>query len=368
MKKTVLLLSILFFSYQAYAQFHTLNIPKASQPVEETQKLGVTQITVKYSSPATKGRDVWNTIIPYDGQPLPWRAGADMNTEIYFSTDVTIEGQALKAGTYGFHILPHKDGTHTLLFAHNHQQWGSYYLDVEKDVTLKVDVKDTVCAHSEQLDYEFINRTENTLQVALQWGEKSIPFTVEVDLNKTVVESFRNELRGVNTYRWESWNDAALWCLSHNTNLEEALEWANRSINGGYYGFGANKNLVNLSTKIMLLVALNRTEELKKTVQESLEIASFGMYEAHDFARVLLEQKFDQEAVKFIENAIQKYEEAWFLKLDLALAQYYTNNHKEAIKTMKSLEKTAPDFFHKRRKEIITEMENKTYKLPNRME
>jgi hypothetical protein len=32
----------------------------------------------------------------------PWRAGANENTTIEFSTDVKIEGQPLPAGKYGF--------------------------------------------------------------------------------------------------------------------------------------------------------------------------------------------------------------------------------------------------------------------------
>ena len=86
-------------------QFHTMKIPQSSPKVIETQRLGITDITVDYSSPATRGRDVWNEVInSYSDPNLAWRAGANMNTVITFSTDVTINGKSLKAGSYGFHI------------------------------------------------------------------------------------------------------------------------------------------------------------------------------------------------------------------------------------------------------------------------
>ncbi|MGG5486513.1 DUF2911 domain-containing protein [Gaetbulibacter sp. PBL-D1] len=347
-----------------YAQFHTLSIPQTSPKIQESQMLGVTKITIDYSSPALKGRDVWNNsgIIPQQGNPIPWRAGANMATVIEFSTDVKIEGKLLKSGKYGFHIIP-KGDTYDLLFAHNYDQWGSYYLDVENDVSLRVSVSSESCAKSEQLDYEFLNRTESSLVVGLEWGEKRIPFTVEVDLNTTVVESFRSELRGINTYHWQSWNDAASWCLEHNTNLEEALQWVNRSINGGYGGFAADKNLTNISTKIRLLTKLNKTEEAKTTIAEAKQLNA-TVYEANGFSRFLLQNGFYQDALEYCNISLKSNPDTWFLELNRGLSQYFLNNKKAALKDVRKALKTTPEQFQSRLKEIIIEIENNTYKLP----
>ncbi|MEM9328095.1 MAG: DUF2911 domain-containing protein, partial [Bacteroidota bacterium] len=237
------LLVALLCSTGALAQFHTLSLPKGSNYVYEKQILGVTEIAVEYHSPQVRERDVWNTpdIVPQKGEPIPWRVGANMNTTISFSTDVEVEGQVLRAGKYGLHMIPDGD-EFEILFAHNNNLWGSYYLDLENDVALRVAVNSEPCPFSEKLDFEFIPASEHTIVMGVEWGEKRVPFTVSVDLNETVVASLRNELRGINTYRWEAWNDAANWCYDHDVNLEEALEWAQRSIDGGYGGFAYNKN------------------------------------------------------------------------------------------------------------------------------
>ena len=354
---------LLLVSVFAFAQFHTLNIPQSSPKVQETQKLGVTSITINYSSPSVKGRDVWNNpnVIPQNGNPIPWRAGANMNTTITFSTDVLIEGQPLKAGTYGFHVIPNGN-VYTLLFAHNNNQWGSYYLDVDKDVTLRVDIEFVESPFSEQLDFEFLNRTENSLIIGLEWEKRRLPFKVEVDLNTTTVASFRSELQGINTYHWQAWNDAANWCLNHDTNLEEALEWVNRSINGGYGGFAASKNLSNLGTKIKLLKKLHKKSELQETIKEAKTLYATS-YDANDFGIFLLRNGFYQDAYDYNNTNFKKYPEAWSIQLNRGLSQYFLGNIKASVKDIKKVKESAPERFQNRLDEIIVEVESGTYKL-----
>src|SRR6187200_1014008 len=78
------------------------------------ERVGLTDITINYNRPGVKGREgkIWGELIPAGFNDLgfgtskaaPWRAGANENTVIEFSTDVKIEGQPLKAGRYGFFV------------------------------------------------------------------------------------------------------------------------------------------------------------------------------------------------------------------------------------------------------------------------
>ncbi|WP_216359376.1 DUF2911 domain-containing protein [Sediminicola luteus] len=338
-------------------------MPKRSPRVTETHTLGITKITLDYGSPALRGRDVWNDgTVPQKGEPYAWRAGADMNTTLSFDTDVTIEGQPLKAGTYGFHIIPDND-TYTLLFAHNNNQWGSYYLDVDQDVSLKVTVDPESCSGSEQLDFEFLNRTENTVTIGLEWGEKRIPFTVGVDLDQTVVTHLRQELRGINTYHWQAWDDAAKWCLEHDTNLEEALSWAERSIAGGYYGFAANKNPNNMLTKVRLLQKLNKKTEMDASLAELAQLPMTDS-QANETTVFLLRQSFYDTAFVVANTALQQNPESWFLNLNRGLCHYFIGSKKKALKDLDKAAASVPDGFAKRMGEIRNEVASGTYKLP----
>lgn len=366
MNRTFLNLLFLLVSALAFGQFHSLNIPKLSPPVSETQRLGVTDITITYSSPALRGRAVWNNpnIIPQNNEPRPWRAGADMATTIDFTTDVMIEGQALKAGTYAFYVIPRGE-TYELLFAHNYEQWGSYYLDQDKDVTLRVEVKSEPCAKSEQLDYEFLNRSENSLDIALEWDQTRLPFTVEVDLTETVVASFRQELRGANTYHWQAWNDAAMWCYNHDTNLEEALVWANRSIDGGLNGFAADRNYQNMSTKILLEKKLAMTDQMHQSIQQAMTM-NMNEQDSNAFNIFLLRLGSFDEALSFSKQSLKKYPDAWSILLNKSIANYYLGNTKSAVKDIDKVIKVAPEMFMNRLNEIKEEFINQSYQLSNR--
>ncbi|MEO1653409.1 MAG: hypothetical protein AAFU64_07690, partial [Bacteroidota bacterium] len=188
---------------------------------------------------------------------------------------------------------------------------------------------------------------------------------VSVDLEKTVVNSFRQELRGINTYRWQAWNDAARWCLDHDTNLEEALTWVDRSIRGGYNGFAADKNVTNLSTKARILKKLNRAEEMQATIQEVDEIP-YTAYEANTFSIALISIKAYPEVVKFIDNALGKYPGTWYLGLNQGVGYYFMGEEKKAVSTIKAILPKVPEAFQDRIKQITKEMEEGTYKLPPR--
>ncbi|MDC6366845.1 MULTISPECIES: DUF2911 domain-containing protein [Flavobacteriaceae] len=342
-----------------------MKIPKTSNKVIETQRLAVTDITIDYSSPSVNNRAVWDNpdVIPQKGDPIAWRAGANMNTTIFFSTDVFIEGKPLKAGKYGFHIIP--DGNNfKLLFAHNANLWGSYYLNLDSDVTLEVDVQGKECPFSEKLDYEFLDWAENAVTLGLEWAGKRIPFRVSVDLNSTVVNSFRDELRGLNTYHWQAWNDAATWCLRHDTNLEEALEWVDRSIKGGYNGFAADENLTNLATKARLLKKLQRSEELTAVLNRSESLVTNPM-DANNVSILMLQLEQPKKAFDFSSAMLSKYPDAWFLKLNKGISSYFLGQKEKALDELRDVADIAPEQFQKRLGEIIQEIKEGTYQLPN---
>lgn len=363
--KTILFNLLFIAALGANAQFHTLTLTSPSPKATITQQIGVTTVKISFGSPSINGRDVWNNpnIIPQKGDPIAWRAGANENTVISFDSDVSIEGQKLKAGSYGFHIIP--DGhKHTILIANKDNLWGSYYLNLVKDIVLRAQVIDTICPFSEHLDFEFSNRTDSSAIISLEWGDKRIPFQLSVDLNETTIEKFRHDLNGENTYQWEAWNDAAAWCLRRGTNLEEALTWVNRSINGGYGGFAHNFNMTNFATKTMLLKSLNKTDEMNETIDFSMDLA-YSIDEAHVFAGMLIELDEAAKATIFLKQALDKYENEWGIQYMLAISYYFQDNLSKAQSYLKKCKTSSPDFFWQRVEITLKEMENKTYVFPS---
>src|SRR5262245_17353286 len=105
----------------AVGQLPPINLPQASPEASVSQTVGLTDITVTYHRPAVAKRKVWGDLVPY-GQV--WRAGANENTTIEFSSPVSIGGKTVPAGTYGLHMLPtEKDWT--IILSSVHSAWGS---------------------------------------------------------------------------------------------------------------------------------------------------------------------------------------------------------------------------------------------------
>jgi hypothetical protein len=99
---TVLFFVALFFAPAIQnAQTAVTTQPRVSQAAMANQTIGIADVYVKYHRPAVKGRVVWGNLVPY-GQV--WRAGANENTIIKFTKDVSIGGEELSAGKYGLHI------------------------------------------------------------------------------------------------------------------------------------------------------------------------------------------------------------------------------------------------------------------------
>ena len=95
-------------------------VPQASPKAQISQTVGATEITIDYHRPAVNKRKVWGELVPYK---QVWRAGANENTTIAFSTPVTVGGKTLAAGTYGIHMFP-AEGDWEVAFSNQHQAPG----------------------------------------------------------------------------------------------------------------------------------------------------------------------------------------------------------------------------------------------------
>src|SRR5438045_8888515 len=260
-----------------------LDLPYASQAAQVRQRVGVTDITITYHRPLVNGRKIWGGLVPM-GQV--WRAGANENTTIEFSTPVSIEGKPLPAGTYGLHMIPNAD-TWTVIFSKMAVAWGSYTYN-QRECALRVELKPHPIEMEEALEYEFEDLKPDSVAVTMKWEMVAVPFRVSVNLNDTVIPSIRNQLRGRAQYSWEPLNEAANFCLTHKTNLEDGLKWADLSIQN-------EERFEHRSNKADLLQAMNRTDEAKKVRDQAMGVAA--PLQLYSYARGLEAQKRSDEAM-----------------------------------------------------------------------
>ncbi len=243
------LLLMILMSATGFAQSFVLDLPRQSQRAVVTQRVGITDITVSYHRPLVNNRKVWDGLVPY-GQV--WRAGANENTTIKFSTPVSIEGQALDQGTYGLHMIPTADQW-TIIFSKNSTSWGSFTYDQKEDA-LRVTVKPQSSDMHEALAYDFDDVKPTSAVVTLRWEKVAVPFKVEAKTDELVEASLQKQLRGLAQYTWMSWDDAANYLLAAKVDLPQALKYSDLSIQN-------EDRFDNEITKSKVLAAMNRKDD-----------------------------------------------------------------------------------------------------------
>ena len=285
-----------------------LNFPRGSQQASVTQTVGITKIQIDYSRPSVNNREIWGNLVPYGMNNLgfgtakesPWRAGADENTTIQFNTDVYIEGKALKAGLYGFHIVVMENDKATLIFSNNNTAWGSFFYKPEEDA-LRVDIATKTIPHVEQLTYLFEDVTSTSATVVLNWEKKQFPFKISVDVNKTVVDGIKQKLQNQEGFSRQTWEQAAGFVLANGGDYNEALNWINNAISGQFY---SQKTGANLMTKAQLLNKLGKTSEAASVMDEASKIATINELNAMGYQMMGLND--NARAKQYFELAIEK--------------------------------------------------------------
>ena len=325
----ILSLLMMTLSGASLAQSLVLDLPDQSQRAEVSQKIGITNITIKYHRPLVNDRKIWGGLVPY-GQV--WRAGANFNTMISFTDPVTIEGQPLAAGTYGLHMIPNADEW-TIIFSKNSTSWGSFTYDQAEDA-LRVNVRPTTADMHNALTYDFDQLTPNSAVVELEWEKVAVPFKVAVDVHSTVQASLKKQLRNLSQYTWMSWDDAANYLLAEKVALDDALTYTNKSIQ-------TEDRYDNEMTKANVLKALNRNDESEISKKKALELAN--PLQTHLYARQLQAEKHQDEAFAIFRDNAKKHPDQWFVHTGLARIYSSQGKWDDAAKEMKLAVAAAPD-------------------------
>jgi hypothetical protein len=321
-------LAILALGRTVSAQ-NDLNLPDVSQAAKVKQRIALTDITVNYHRPLVNGRKIWGGLVPYD---KVWRAGANENTTIEFSDPVWVEGQPLAKGTYGLHMIPNPDSW-TVIFSKTNTGWGSYSYKQDEDA-LRVTVKPKPLAEpKEALEFDFEDLKPDSTALTLKWEKLGIPFTVSIKDADQTLQNIRAQLKGRGQFTWQALDEGAQFCLTRKINLDEALRWADASIQN-------EERFDNLSTKADILKALNRPDEAKTAWNRAVEIAT--PVQLYSYGRRLQSQKQGAEAMEIFQQAAKRFPQGVYGDLARARIKSAAGDFAGAANEAKQAQAAAP--------------------------
>lgn len=359
--RVIIMTALLSLCFTAIASAQGVTLPPSgdNQKSSVSQWIGPVKVTIDYSSPdvhAPNGDDrrgkIWGQLVPW-GAPdtafgtcteCPWRAGANQNTVFTTSHDVKVNGQDLKAGAYGLHLMPAESDDWTLILSKNNASWGSFFYDPAEDA-LRVKVKPSKAEFNEWLTYEFTDRKPTQATAALKWEELQIPFTISVpNATDLYIARLHDELRSQPGFSWQNFNAAAQYALQEKR-YDDALEWANAAVSRQFIG---NENFNTLSTLANAQEAKGMTAEAKVTREKAFSHPTARAVDLHQYARQQLTNGNKAEAIRVWELNAKRFPNTWPVHVGLARGYSAAGKYKDALKHARLALAQAPDDINKR--------------------
>jgi hypothetical protein len=166
MKHFLVWVSLLVALSPAWAQ--------SSPPETATGKIGDATLTIKYSAPSVRGRQIFGDggLLMHDPTAPIWRAGANEATSFHTDGDLTIGSLAVPKGDYTLYVNLKDPDAWELVINKQTGQWGTKY-DASQDLgRVKMQMR-TPPAPVEVLKYTITSTGGKKGTIQLAW-EKHI--------------------------------------------------------------------------------------------------------------------------------------------------------------------------------------------------
>jgi hypothetical protein len=163
-----------------------IELPRPSPAATVSQRVGLTDVKVEYSSPAVKGRKIWGELVPLNEL---WRTGANSATTITLSKDAKIGGKDVKAGTYALLTIP-AEGQWTVIVNSDAKLAGTRGYDQAKDVA-RITASTAAIPRRERMTFLFADTTDNSTELRLEWDELAVRIPIEVATEQQALDSIK---------------------------------------------------------------------------------------------------------------------------------------------------------------------------------
>ena len=223
MKNLALMLCAVLVSSLSFAQMQT---PQPS-PSEKLQTMvGLTEVTVEYSRPSARGREIFGNLVPYG---KVWRTGANANTKVTFSDAVKVGDQTLKAGTYALYTKPGADSWDVMFYS-DANNWGTPREWDESKVAAMINVPamrmpDPIKVETFSIMLDDL--TNNGANIGIMWADVYVGVPFAVPTAEKAQKSIETVMAGPGANDYFA---AASYYFQEGLDMDKAKMWVDKAV------------------------------------------------------------------------------------------------------------------------------------------
>lgn len=233
------------------------DLPKPSPNAKVSQFIGLTEITVEYSSPAVKGRKIWGELVPYDKM---WRTGANQATKISFSRDTSFGEHVVAAGSYALFTIPGKAAWTVILNKKAEQPGTGSDYKAEQDL-VRFQVHPKPAPMRERMTFLFSDFTDDQGTLDLEWEKLRLSIPIKVSTEAQAVANINKTLDNT----WRTYAISARYLAETKKDYDTALRYIDQSL-------ALKEDWFNLWTKATIVAAQGHRKEAIALAEKSYEL------------------------------------------------------------------------------------------------
>ncbi|MEL7221182.1 MAG: DUF2911 domain-containing protein [Bacteroidota bacterium] len=263
-KRFAFLALILVMCISSTVMGQQINTPAPSPSSKLMQTVGLVDVTIDYSRPGKKGREIFGNLVPYG---KVWRTGANASTKITFSGDVMLEGKSVPAGTYAIYTKPGKSQWTVMLYKDLSLGGRVAGYDEAKELTrfMVTPVANSRSVESFTINVDGMNNTGATINI--MWDKVIAPIKMTVDTDAAVIAQIERFAKNPTMPLANDYFSAASYYLGLKKDLDKALTWIDKAIEIRPNAFWM------VRTKSLIQAEMGEYKEAIKTAEKSMKQA-----------------------------------------------------------------------------------------------
>lgn len=264
MKRLSFILLSALLTSGVYAQ--DLKLPALSPTSKLTQEFSTSNIEISYSRPSMRGRKIFGELVAFGNV---WRTGANSATKVKFGEDVTVGGQAVKAGEYALYTIPGV-AEWEIILNKGVGNWGNAGYDKADDVARFKIAPKALDKNVQTFTINIGHITYSTCNIELMWEKTKIIIPVKANNEERLNASIDKAINNPNIPYFQ----AANYYFETDQNLDKAIVYVDKALEANPKAFWM------WSLKARIAQKMGKKDDAINAANKAMEVAKGSAFEA----------------------------------------------------------------------------------------